>query len=44
MTTKKLKNLIFWARAESKEWQSFIRQAQKMLKDKGKKESKMTKF
>ena len=37
MTTKKLKNLIFWAKAETKEWKAFIRQAQKMLKDKGKK-------
>ena len=35
---------IFLCKAETAEWKDFLRQAQKMLKDKGKKESKMTKF
>jgi len=43
-TTKELRELIFWAKAESKEWKSFLRQCQKRLKNMGKKTGKKTKF
>ena len=42
-TKRELMELIEWSKAETAEWKDFLRQAQKMLKDKGKKEVKKTK-
>ena len=36
-TTKELRELIFWAKAESLEWKKFLRQARKRLQTMGKK-------
>jgi len=42
-TTKELRELIFWAKAESLEWHKFLRECRERLKNKGKKTGKIAK-